>query len=264
MNWIGALASKTKKAFDDADYDEAIFGVRSERGDRLEILDDWLRKGFWNFDLGHYQFDGASEGICILAGIDPERSMLTTTEYGPYFLPDTIGFYGYEKIIADEQSYLKEAVDRRLDDLKSLGLKGRVHCRDALETCELKKLDPPWLVAANNDFECAKKLPFRLRTNHEIIQRISREASSKGGQMRAKKDAITKLLNTEGLCEFNRLKKENFPGCWTNSRDRTLATKIADKIYYFLSEKVGDETENLPKLTTVQSAVRKWQKNLPK
>ena len=53
MNWISALASKNTEISGDVPYDEDLFGVRSERGDRLDILEYWLDKEFWNFDRGY-------------------------------------------------------------------------------------------------------------------------------------------------------------------------------------------------------------------
>jgi hypothetical protein len=264
MNWINALASENTEIPGDLPHDEDLFGVRSDRGRGLEILEYWLEKEFWNFDRGFCQFDGYSEGHCILAGIDPENSMLAPGQYGPQFLPDSIEFYGYEKIMPEEEGYLKEAVDHHVDDLKSLGLKGRVHCHVALEICARNKLDPPWLDAANNDFGCAKRLPAKLRTNSEIIRRISRGASSKGGQQRAKKNAKTQLLNTIGREEFERLREQGFPDCRADSSGRILVKQVADKIYFFLDKQVGDETEILPAFTTVASRVGEWLENLAK
>ncbi len=258
------MASKIIKTPEDTPYDEGLFGVCSDRGIGLEILEYWLDKEFWSFDRGYCQFDGASEGHCILAGIDPERSMQTATEYGPSFLPNSIEFYGYKKITPEEEWHLKEAVDRHIDDLKSLGLKGRVHCHVALEKCAQKKLNPPWLDAVNNDFSCAKRIPAMLRTNPEIISRISREASSKGGLKRASKNAKTKLLNTVGREEFKKLEQQDFRECRADTSGRIVATKVADKIYQALSEKVEEKMEILPELPTIQGSVRRWLKNSAK
>jgi len=264
MNWIGVLANRETDGVEDTPYDEDLFGVMSERGGHLEMLEYWLDKEFWDFNRGYCQFDGASEGHCILAGIEPENSMLTIDQYGPAFLPDSLQFYGYSTISAEDQWRLKEAIDRRISDLKSLGLKGRVRSREALEICAKFELGPPWLDAANNDFECAKRLPARLRTNSEIIRRISRDASSKGGRQRASKNAKTELLSTAGREEFKKLEEQDFRKYRADTSDRIVATKVADKIYQALSERVGEEMEVLPELTTVQSSVRKWIKNLAK
>jgi hypothetical protein len=261
MNWIDGLEKEKSK---EQHEDEAIFGVTSERGSAMENLEDWLKLEFWNFNLGRNQFDDHSEGHCILAGIDPENSMRAEGEYGPVFLPDSSNTYGTTINSPEELWGLKDAIDHHIDNLKSLGLKGRVHCHDALKICVENKLAPPWLDAANNDFECAKRLPAKLRTNGEIIRRISRQASSKGGQERGKKNAKTHLLNTVGREEFERLREQGFPECRTKSSDRVLATKVAENIYFFLGRRVGDKTENIPEITTVQSAVRKWLKNSAK
>jgi hypothetical protein len=246
-----------------SDYDE-LFGVPSARGVGLEMLEYWLNKEFWDFNRGYCQFDGASEGHCILAGIDPENSMQTIDQYGPAFLPDSIEFYGYSRITAENEWHLKDAVDRRISELKSLGLKGRVHCHEALEKCVKFKLDPPWLAAANNDFECAKRIPAKLRTNIEIIKRISRTASSKGGLKRASKNAVTELLNTVGRKEFEKLEAKGFPNCWTKSSNRLVATDIADLVYPALCEAAEELGVEPPELPSIADRVGQWLKNSAK
>ncbi|MBL4767728.1 MAG: hypothetical protein JKY94_08440 [Rhodobacteraceae bacterium] len=258
------MASEIIETPEDTSYDEELFGVRSDRGLGLEVLEYWLDKEFWNFDRGFCQFDGYSEGHCILAGIDPERSTLAAGQYGPQFLPDSIILYGYEKIAPEEERYLKEAVDHHVDDLKSLGLKGRVHCHVALEICARNKLDPPWLDAANNDFECAKRLPASLRTNDAIIRRISRGASSKGGSNRAKKNSKTQMLDTIGLRAFEKLREKKFPNCIKKSSREPNARAIADKIYHVLIDSIENSEDPLPEIPTIESRVRVWLKNSAK
>ena len=228
------------------------------------MLKEWLSRKFWRFDAGDHQFDGISEGLSLLAGIDPERSMITDMQYGPKFLPGASEFYECEVITAENQEQLKIAIDRQVDELRSLGLTGRVRLRKVLELCYENELHPPWLNAANDDFECAKKLPFDLITNPEFKARIRRGASSRGGQARASKNAKTQLLQKQGKEEFERLREKNFQGCSAKSSKIIFATKVADKIYDFLGECVGTETGRLPELTTVQTNVRIWLKNLPK
>ena len=89
MNWIGVLVDKRTERFEDTPYDEGLFGVVSDRGAAMDALEDWLKQEFWNFNLGWNQFDGHSEGLCLLAGIDPEHSNSTVDQYGPVFLPSS-------------------------------------------------------------------------------------------------------------------------------------------------------------------------------
>jgi hypothetical protein len=261
MNWIDALDSKKT---DQERYDAVLGVVSSERGVGMDMLREWLSRKFWRFNAGDHQFDGISEGLCLLAGIDPERSMITDMQYGPKFLPGASEFYECEMITAEDQGQLKIAIDRQVDELRSLGLTGRVRLRKILELCYKNELHPPWLHAANDDFECAKMLPFDLITKPEFKARIRQGASSRGGQARASKNAKTQLLQKQGKEEFERLLKKDFEGCSAKSSESILATKVADKIYDFLVEYVGTETGRLPELTTVQSNVRRWLKNLPK
>ncbi|MFG6586964.1 hypothetical protein [Sulfitobacter sp. MOLA879] len=260
MNWTSALVEK--KVVKDTPYDEDLFGVASDRGAHLEMLEYWLDKEFWDFDRGYCQFEGASEGHCILAGIEPENSKSTNEQYGPAFLPASIEFYGYSKITAEEQWRLKDAIDRRISDLKSLGLRGRVSCHHALDMCSQYKLDPPWLDVAQNDFECAKRLPPKLRTNNKITQRISKVASSKGGSNRAKKDPKSKILDTIVREEFEKLRQNGFHERGLRTKDgRPNATAIANKIYHVLSKDIEDSEDYFPKLTTFESRIRKWLEN---
>lgn len=245
-------------------YDDDLFGVRSARGAHLEMLEYWLNKEFWDFNRGYCQFDGASEGHCILAGIDPENSMQAIDQYGPAFLPNSIEFYGHSRITAENQRHLKEAIDRRISDLKSLGLKGRVSCNDALETCVKYRLEPPWLNEANNDFECAKRLPAKLRTNGEIIKRIGGAAASKGGSNRAGKNAVTELLNTVCREEFEELEAKGFPNCPPKPSGGPKATDIANAIYRALCKRADVKEAQLPEITTIEGRVRRWLKNSAK
>ena len=217
MNWIDALDSKKT---DQEQYDAELDVVYSERGVGMDMLKEWLSRKFWRFDAGDHQFDGISEGLSLLAGIDPEKSMITDMQYGPKFLPGASEFYECEVITAENQEQLKIAIARQVDELRSLGLTGKA--------------------------------------------RIRRGASSRGGQARASKNAKTQLLQNQGKEEFERLREKNFQGCSAKSSKIIFATKVADKIYHFLGEQVGEKDEILPEITTVQSKVRIWLKNLPK
>ena len=261
MNWIDALDSKKT---DQERYDAVLGVVSSERGVGMDLLREWLSRKFWRFNAGDHQFDGISEGLCLLAGIDPEKSMITDMEYGPKFLPGAPEFYECEMITAEDQGQLKIAIDRQVDELRSLGLTGRVRLRKVLELCFKNELHPPWLHAANDDFECAKMLPFDLITNPEFKARIRQGASSRGGQARASKNAKTQLLQKQGKEEFERLSTKDFAGLRVKTTNRVNAVEVAHKIYEFLGEHVGERDEILPDLLTVQSNVRIWIKNLPK
>lgn len=243
-----------------SDYDE-LFGVPSARDARMEMLEYWLTKEFWDFNRGYYQFAGASEGHCILAGIEPENSMRAIDQYGPAFLPDSIEFYGYSKITAENEWYLKDAIDRRISDLKSLSLKGRVHCHKALEICVKYKLEPPWLDAANDDFECAKRIPAKLRTNDEIIHRISRTASSKGGLKRASKNTVTDFLNTICRKEFEKFRVKGFPNCPPKPSGLPKATDVTNAIYFIVCDRAVEIGMEPPVFLTVEGRVRDWLKN---
>ena len=140
-----------------------------------------------------------------------------------------------------------------------------MHCHEALELCAQKKLEPPWLDAANNDFECAKRIPAKLRTNSEIIDRISRAASSKGGLKRASKNDLTTFLNTVGREEFEKFKVKGFPKCPPKPSGWPKATDIANAIYQVLCDKAEEIAVDLSKVSdTLKARVRQWLKNSTK
>ena len=237
-----------------------LFGVASERGSAFEILEKWLSQKFWNFDLGWNQFDGHSEGLCILAGIDIERSDHDSSLYRPEFLPGSFEFYGFESITNENQWHLKEIVDHRVDDLKSLGLKGRVHCHKAIKRAVDLDLAPPWLESANNDLVCACHLPAALRTNDGIREQLKRKAASAGGRSRAGKNLKTQCINAQGRQVFEELANNGFLDCRAKSSNKPMATRIADRIYRsFLDDGTVDDT-HLPSILTIQENVRKWLK----
>ena len=261
MNWIDALADEET---DELRYNELLGVWVSDRGVGLELLEHWLSHSYWRFDAGVHQFDGISEGLCLLAGIDPARSMISDEEYFPKFLLGSAEYYDCELITADNQWFLQRAIDEHVGHLRSIGLTGRVRVKKALELCHKNGLDLPWLRAANNDLKCAMLLPNALRKDGKFGKQIHKEVSSRGGQARASKNAITQLLRKQGKEEFERLRKVDFQGFRAVSSDRIIATQVANKIYHFLGKYVGKEIGSLPDLKTVESNVRIWLKNLPK
>ncbi len=226
----------------------------------LEIL----KQKFWNFERASSGFDGHSEGLCILAGIYPELSNRTSDQYGPSFLPFRSGPYGFKTVTRQNQWDVKEAIDQRIGDLSSLGLKGRVSIHEALELCVKMKLEPPWLWAANNDFHCAKRLPFCILTNEAIINRLKKHNSGKGGRNRANKNQVTQVLNSVCWSEYKKLSKKNFEGCYALSSGRLMATEIANKIYNTVSQNEKVNIADLPKIPTLEAHVREWIKNSAK
>jgi hypothetical protein len=243
----------------DEEY-EALFGVTSDRGSAMEILEEWLERKFWNFNRGFHQFDGHSEGHCILAGIEPEYSQTAPGEYGPVFLPNSSDTYGTSINSPEELWSLKDAIDHHIDDLRSLGLRGRIHCHEAIRKSVRMGLAPPWLEAANNDLNCARLLPAELRSNDRIRAQIKRETTSSGGKARAKKSAKTLLLQTRGREEFNKLKLQGFRDCKAKSTDRPMAVSIANQIYHILGAELPADSDELPNLTTFTENVSKWLK----
>lgn len=231
---------------------------------RLMHLLEFLKQKFWNFQRASSGFDGHSEGLCILAGLNPQSSNRTSDQYGPSFLPFSNDPYGFKTVTRQNQWDVKEAIDRRIEELSSLGLKGRMNIHEVLELCVEMKLEPPWLWAANNDFHCAKRLPFKILTNEAIINRLKKHNSGKGGRNRANKNQLTQVLNSVCWSEYEKLSEENFEGCYALSGRRPMATKIASKIYNIVSQNEKINMADLPKIPTLEARVREWIKNSAK
>lgn len=159
---------------------------------------------------------------------------------------------------------VKEAIDRRIEDFDALGLKGRMNLHEVLELCVQIGLEPPWLWAANDDFHCAKRLPFKILTNEATIKRLKKHNSGKGGRNRANKNQVTQVLDSVCWLEYKKLSKKNFEGCYALSSRRLMATKIVNKIYNTVSQNEKIKIEDLPKIPTIEARVREWMKNSAK
>ena len=170
MNWIGGLRVEMEELFSSAESNEALEAMRTRA--RLESLSEILKRKFWNFDFSSSGFDGHSEGLCILAGLNPVSSNRARDQYGPSYLPVRNDPYGFKTVTSQNQWDVKEAIDRRIEDFDALGLQGRVHNHEVLDLCVQRELEPPWLWAANDDFDCAKRLPFQILTNETIKRRL--------------------------------------------------------------------------------------------
>jgi len=248
------LVDKRTERVEDTPYDEGLFGVVSDRGAAMDALEDWLKQEFWNFNLGWNQFDGHSEGLCLLAGIDPEHSNSTVDQYGPVFLPSSRDGYGVTKISSENQWTIKESIDHYVDDLKSLGLKGRVHCHDAIRASVEKNLIPFWLDVARADSRCAKLLPSGLvyasrrsipseNTKDEIPEADApsdayRVSAKEKADKRWENDDNKKLRAGLGSKILNELFNDDFRKCRAKN-GRVMYSRIAKEVLSRMEEFAG-------------------------
>jgi hypothetical protein len=246
MNWIGALASKKT---DKEPRGEDLWGVVSERGGAMDALEVWLEGEFWNFTLGRNRFDGHSEGLCLLAGIDPEQSMITSDQYGPVFLPMPRDSYGISFITQENQWIVKDAIDHRVDDLKSLGLKDRVHCHDAIRASVEKKLAPFWLEAALSDPGCSQYLPEEMRKGSSATVNLVGKSNSKKRKDAWENDVRTRMLNEFGkpIFEEKRILLE---------QGEISQVSLANTIHDQLTARDEKIEHYAPR--TIQGHIKKW------
>lgn len=262
MSWTNELASRKPDNPLDDGYETPGFGEA-----RLARLREVLKMDDWNFHPDSAGFYGFSEGICFLGGIDPEGS-IDGQHFAPRFLPGAVEAYKVtDPVRVDEAGDLQEAIQERLDRLRGLrgrnGLKldGLVHVAEAIEAAVLRKLDPPWLVIANEDRICAAQIPPELRTNDEVRRELKIVASSKGGKSRAGANKKTQVLEKECLPIFEELRAAGFKGHLCRN-GRPNAASISDAIYQRLVNDGKTPDQVLPEIPSIARRVRSWMKSI--
>ncbi len=240
--------------------------TRTKEEAELDRLRNVLAQEYWNFSLGDGQFNGFSEGVCILGGIAPRLSQMSRyhfgVSYGPAILPGALGLFNRKTVPhgIDGLNFLEE-VGRSLVMVSALGLKGLVSPIRAISTASIYKIVPPWLGVAADDLHCAQCLPQELRSNDEVRRNIRREIARHGGQSRAAKNAKTKAINSEVRRVFNELQAIGFGGLRTKGSDRPNGRAIADAIYEKLTRHELVTEEHLPSLETIVKHVQTWLKD---
>ena len=135
MNWIGVLADKKTERLEDTPYDEVLFGVVSDRGAALDCLEVLAEQRVLGFQLAGTNSTGTAKASAFW------RVLIRKTQCGPMnsmvqlSCQTRSSSMAIQELRLEDQWHLKEAIDRRISDLKSLGLKGRIHCHEALEIC---------------------------------------------------------------------------------------------------------------------------------
>lgn len=112
---------------------------------RLDRLRGRLAQEHWDFSKSYNSFDGFSEGVCLLGGIDPTSS--NEAEYGPKFLPGGLNqHWGDHPYPAGADAWqLRACVHEGLARYLALGLKGRVKVKTAILAADKVGLSLPWL-----------------------------------------------------------------------------------------------------------------------
>lgn len=232
MSWIGGWGGRGVLPIE-MDDDWPPQESRTKEEVRLHRLRDRLAQQHWNFSLTYHSFDGFSEGVCLLGGLDPTESEQAEGQYGPAFLPGRLAMYwtGSYPTWADAWQ-LRYSVHEGLSRYAALGLKGLVSVRDAIMAATKAGLDLPWLEAANGDFECARRLPPSLVTNEAVWKEIRSRHATSAGRSRAEKAAKTRFLQDFAKPIFDQMaargfKKEDY----AESSGRPVAARIAQRVY---------------------------------
>lgn len=167
--------------------------TREEWGiDRLRY---WLARPHWS---GVFTPDGPplAEGVCLLAGIDPELSCYTSGDHpaaGLWFLPEGLAAYDFETFPRgrDELDTLWDLITRRASDMVGMWGKAGPVTADPhdwiMKTKNHPTLAPPWLSKAQADPACVELLPTALRPKSA---RRWKKPSEKGGSTRPENEVI--------------------------------------------------------------------------
>jgi hypothetical protein len=214
--------------------DDLLPEGRTREEYQLDLLRDRLSQPRWNFSRGHNSFAGYSEGICLLGGIDPTESFSGSEGIGWQFLPGGLEYYGFQSFPTwDDAWQLDEVVKMTLDHLLALELKGLQVVGTAIRVADKFDMAPPWMKAANADFECAKRLPPRLRTNAEIIKQIRHRDSVKAAHSGAERRGKTPFLNNYVKPIFDQMMRDGFKAVHDVRDGRSpFDTEIAEEIYH--------------------------------
>ncbi len=238
---------------------------------RLDRLKERLAQKHWDFSKSYNSFDGFSEGVCLLGGIDPTSSQEVAGQYGASFLPGGLKKYWEDQPYPswDRAEQLRHSVREGLSRYAALSLKGRVPVKTAILAADKAGLSVPWLEAANKDADCAKNVPPQLRTNDEVRRQIRHKRSVEAGKSRSAKCPKIRLLNEYAKPIFDRLSENGFEKKLCTSKGHPVNRKIADVIYFEITSNDEHnfgpyEEYDLPKLTTFLSYVGKWRRALQK
>ena len=180
----------------------------------IERLRYWLAKQksgeCWSGGEGS---DGGlpwSEGVCILAGIDPELSLYSSPKRHSatvtrrlhsashlWFLPGGLAAYGFVSFPRerDDLDSLWDEVTRRINLLYGLGGKSGLQTagpHDWLSrVTKFPALAPPWLDAARDDPICSDLLPTTLQSKST---RKWMKHSAKGGSIRPEAEVLSLFI----------------------------------------------------------------------
>lgn len=208
---------------------------REERA--MQRLQDWLGRPLWSGACNPIGPLSWPEGVCILAGIDPEASR-DSDPAGWALLPGALEFYGFHSFPRGgrEAMQLGVAADEHIGLLIGLGLKTAKPDR-WIDRVQREGIAIPWQEA-------------RMRAAQSARRRGQHEAE----------DAVL-LLNDAGRAAFIAARDSGFAGLRTKS-GRPHQGKIAEEVTRAMRAIVGEDApeSEILQFDTVRKRVAAWLK----
>lgn len=209
----------------------------SREWNAMARLQEWLERPLWSGARNPVGPLSWPEGVCILAGIDPEASA-DADAAGWALLPGALAFYGFDSFPRDrhEAMQLWVTAEEHIELLNGLGLKTAPPKR-WIDRVQRERIGIPWQEARAR--EAQRK---RRRGQHET------------------EDAV-KLLNDAGRAAFIAARDSGFAGLRTKN-GRPHQGKIAEEVTKAMRAIVGEDAPEgeILRFDTVRKRVAAWLK----
>lgn len=214
-------------------------------------MERWLNSSSkLSFRLDLSGFMGIPQGICVLAGIDPEASASGDEGFGWYLLPGALESFLCEKYpcsncqtfscatypqgFGSDYDNLLDAVERRLAHFNAMGFEPVMNIRNAVQRANACGLMIPWLRTEFIKTKFLSKLPIgALENRPKFPGEIFAVRSNAGNASAAVNDANI-IMQTEVAKIFQELQGNEFQGLrFVTSRKvnmREVAREIVRKL----------------------------------
>lgn len=237
-------------------------------------LESWLNNGRkLSFRQDNSGFMNFPQGICVLAGIDPELSMSGTEGYGWFFLPgalrsllcpkypcsncDARGCNVYPRGFDDDYLSLYDAVERRLDKLNSMGFNPNMRIRAAIDHAIKCEIEIPWLRSEFINKKFHPRLPKNVFIRRPKFRGDISEGRRMAGLVSASVNDAAIILSSEVPRLFEDLKKQGFPNVRFKSSGKVNWTAVSKSIFSQLDEKDPGHPEFDSVINLVRDLARK-------
>ncbi len=245
--------------------------------DPKENLKRWLAMPQWDFGSGYMSYAGFSQGVCLVAGIDPEQSeyscgkpnneradddisFLVNYELPLYqFLPASEQYYGFKKstgLLQANYSQMKNVEDR-LCQIRDFFPQEMIKPKAAISIALEKHVFIPWLDPDVITSDLSILLPKNaMRNRVPSPEQVSRSAS-KNAAIRASNGVLSdemKRLILE-LIQDQRAKVPSFKDHRFEASGKINNASLARRFHAALTNVFGDKTP-IPELSTIKKHLR--------